>query len=283
MADTTPADASQTYTVLEIAGLLDMPARRVRSLVAEGIVHPHRTDRGKYRFSFTDLVVMRSVAELLHAGVKISRVRAAVTELRTQLPADVDLSAASLDARGRRVVASLDGTSWEPESGQTVLAFDVDGSRAEAERITLARPVDEPAGDDARAWYAWADAIEADDPVAAEDAYRRAIAADPGLADAHLNLGRLLHAGGAVRDALDEYQLALKLDPDDPTATFNLGVALDDLGHDHEAIEAYERALALAPRFADALFNLAAVYERIEREDLAIRHLRAYRKLVEGQ
>ena len=46
MADTTPADAAQTYTVLEIAGLLGVPARTVRMLVAEGIVQPLRTDRG---------------------------------------------------------------------------------------------------------------------------------------------------------------------------------------------------------------------------------------------
>jgi len=283
MADPTPADVAQTYTVLEIAGLLDVPARTLRVLVAEGIVHPCRTDRGKYRFSFTDLVVLRSIADLVHAGVKVARIRSAVAELRTQLPDDVDLSAASLDAHGRTVVASLDGTTWEPESGQTVLTFDVGDVRAEADRITLARPVGEPEGDDARAWSAWADAVEDDDPVAAEDAYRRSVAADPDHADAHLNLGRLLHAGGAVSDALDEYLAALALDPDDPTAAFNVGVAYDDLRDDTRAVDAYERALDLAPRFADAQFNLAAVYERMGRKDLAIRHLRAYRDLIDGR
>lgn len=98
-----------------------------------------------------------------------------------------------------------------------------------------------------------------------------------------MNLGRLLHAAGAVRDALDEYEAARAIEGDDATTYYNIGVASQDLGGLGGAIAAYEQAIELAPRFADARYNLAASYEELGNETLAFQHFREYKELLEGR
>ncbi len=205
-----------------------------------------------------------------------------MASLSRQLPAEVDLAQAHLDAPGGRVVVHLDAAAWEPDSGQTIMDLDLDGMADRADAVVEARTGTVEDGS-ALAWYVAADTIEADDPAAAEAAYRKAIALDPTIAEAHLNLGRLLHAGGATREALEHYRRALAIHPDDATTLYNIGVASQDLGADDEAIAAYERAIELAPRFADARYNIATLYERRGEEALAVQHLREYRDLVEGR
>ena len=96
-------------------------------------------------------------------------------------------------------------------------------------------------------WYELACEVEISDPEEAQEAYERAIALDPNHADAHVNLGRLLHEQKAPAAAEKHYRAALNADPEHDTAAFNLGVALEDLGRMREATEAYELALALDP------------------------------------
>ncbi|HEY4055044.1 MAG TPA: tetratricopeptide repeat protein [Kofleriaceae bacterium] len=147
-------------------------------------------------------------------------------------------------------------------------------------------------GTSATAWYERGCAAEAVDLAAAEACYRRAIAGRPDHADAHNNLGRLLHempvaAGGGAVAAEAHYRLALCASPDVALYWFNLGVAIEDQGRASEAIAAYERALAIDSSLADAHFNLARQYEELGRrtsDELtlhrAVRHLVRYRDLA---
>lgn len=142
-------------------------------------------------------------------------------------------------------------------------------------------------GTSATVWYERGCAEEAADPAAAEACYRRAIAGRPDHADAHNNLGRLLHEqpGGAPA-AESHYRLALCASPDVALYWFNLGVAIEDQGRGSEAISAYQRALAIDNSLADAHFNIARQYEALGRKTSdeltlhrAVRHLVRYRDL----
>ena len=66
-----------------------------------------------------------------------------------------------------------------------------------------------------------------------------------------------------------------------PTAAFNLGTALEDLGRRADAIAAYRRALEADEDFADAHFNLARLYEEAGKRTAALRHLKAYKLLID--
>lgn len=123
-------------------------------------------------------------------------------------------------------------------------------------------------------------ALEESQPELAREAYRRALALDPNYADAHVNLGRLLHEAGHPEAAQDHYRIALACRPEDSTAAFNLGVALEDLGRNPDAIEAYERALTADASNADAHYNVARLYEQAGKPEAAILHLRVYRQLT---
>ena len=99
------------------------------------------------------------------------------------------------------------------------------------------------------------------DPERAESSYRQVIAQAPQHADAHINLGRILHERGDLPAAEEHYRRALAIRPHDPTASFNLGVVLEDGGHHADALEAYQRAIAADERNADAHYNAARLYD----------------------
>jgi tetratricopeptide (TPR) repeat protein len=188
-----------------------------------------------------------------------------------------------ITVEGNRVVVADGSARWQPESGQALLDF---GIAELAEKVApiareAFREVQED-GDDLSAddWYEWGCELEAAAPDEARDAYRRALVLDPRHADAHVNLGRLLHESGDPSGALAHYEDAMLARPDDATAAFNVGVALEDLGRVPEALSAYEKAVALEPGNADAHYNAASLYERQGRVQDALRHLKSYRSLL---
>lgn len=143
-------------------------------------------------------------------------------------------------------------------------------------------------GTPATSWYDTGCRLEASDPPRAIAAYERALAGCPGLADAHNNLGRLLHDAGSLAGAESSYRLAICADAGVALYWFNLGVVVEDQGRRAEAISVYERAIELDDRIADAHYNLARLLELTARrtgDDLllqrAVRHLLRYRALTQ--
>jgi len=134
----------------------------------------------------------------------------------------------------------------------------------------------------AEQWFHLACELEETSPLEARQAYLQAIALDPSLADAHLNLGRLEHEAGELGKAEMHYRRAVQCDPDDAIAHYNLAVLLEDRGHEDEAIQAYAQAIARDPEgAADAHYNLGLLMESRGRRDEAMRHLMAARRLYE--
>jgi tetratricopeptide (TPR) repeat protein len=142
-------------------------------------------------------------------------------------------------------------------------------------------------GTSATSWYELGCRLEAGEPARAIAAYERAVAGRPDFADAHNNLGRLLHDAGSAGAAEASYRRAIDADPGVALYWFNLGVAVEDQGRCAEAIAAYERAIELRADAADAHYNLARLLELTARrtgDDLllqrAVRHLLRYRELT---
>ncbi len=273
------------YSTRDVAELLGLSPSRVRAFVNEGFIAPERDARGAYRFSFQDLVLVRTARELTDARVPARRVLAALRHLRDRLPAGQPLSAVRVAAEGDRVVVRDADASWHPESGQATFDFSV------AEIAAGVAPLERRNGERAAGtvvesaeWFDLGLDLESvGEQRRAADAYREALRLDSRNGAAHINLGRLLLEQGACAAAETHFRQAFAIDPGDETANYNLGVVLEDLGRDDEALVHYTRAVKTEPGFADAHYNLAMLYEKRGNTAAALRHLARYRALTAGR
>ena len=277
------------YSTAEVARILGLSPGQVRGYVRAGFLSPERGDDGEMRFSFPDLVFLRTARGLISARVPPRRIRRALERLREQLPEDRPLNAVRIGMEGSRIVVEDGARRWQPESGQALFDFDAADLALEAAPLESARDAFEQArrrkASDAGVltaedWFEWGCELEPTDAAQARDAYEKALELDPDHASSHVNLGRLLHEAGEPAAAEPHYRRALEVRSDDPTAAYNLGVALEDLGKLPEALLAYQKAVRLEPDNADAHFNAASLAERLGRDAEAVRHLAAYRKLT---
>lgn len=270
-----------SYDTCEVTRLLHVPRSRIYSLVRSGVVTPLRSSRHDYRFTFADLVVLRTARDLTAAGVAPGRVLRSLRSLQRQLPLGRPLTSLRIVARGRRVVVQEGREQRDAETGQLLLDFPADTPPADVvPSVRQVAPVGEDTGSGAIDWYEIGSEMESFAPDDAIEAYRQALEFDPGDADAHINLGRMLHERGDIAVAERHYRAALRARPHDVTARYNLGVALEDLGRLPEARGAYQEVVLADPQHADAWFNLAGVLEQIGRKSEAVRCLKAYRALV---
>ena len=283
--------SDQRFSLREAARILEVPEARLRGLARAGFLASQRGPVGALSFGFRDLLLLRTTKGLLESGVPMRRIRRIWDSLREQLAAGLPLTSISIHTDGEDVVASDGGTRWQPDSGQLLLNFEaseIAERAAEAARFTNARiaadaaalPDDEDdQGPTAEEWYEAGCALETTSPDRAREAYERALELEPSMADARVNLGRLLHVAGETGRAEPQYREAAMLDPGDPTPHFNLGVLLEEVGRRDEAVHAYRQAILRDPDFADAHCNLGLLLESLGRRQEAVRHLSAARKL----
>lgn len=289
------SERTHGYTTRQAADASGLSTSKVLSWTRAGVLTPSKAADGEYLFSFQDVVLLRTARGLLEADVPARRIRSAVKALRAQLPADQPLSGVRIAALGARVLVRERGNLWEPDSGQLQLDFDVasPGSPADADAV-LPTAGDAPAdtadvalpaahyrtvADTADDWYDRGVDLEATDPARAAEAYARALELDGDHADAHLNLGRLLHEAGDLNGAEGHYRAAKAAAPASAQASFNLGVVLEDQGRPVHAIAAYREALRLDQAMAAAHYNLGRLLEARGDRAGAMHHLAVYRRL----
>lgn len=85
--------------------------------------------------------------------------------------------------------------------------------------------------------------------------FEKALAMEPALELAHLDLGILDAAAGKNDEALRELSAAVKLAPDDPTAHWHMGRLYRAMGRTAEAKAEFERSSSLHQAANDALVN----------------------------
>ncbi len=265
------------YNVRDVEKLVHLPRSAIRALVEAGFVSPARGPRNAWLFSFQDLIVLRTAQALTAAKVPRKRITRSVKELRRHLPESMPLSGLSISAEADSVVVREGSRCWQAESGQYLLVFEGDpddGSLSVLERKSTEPPAS------AEDWLERGALLEAGDPDGAREAYEQAIAADPRLLKARINLGCLLHEAGRLDRAEQVYRDAIRASGHDPVLLYDLGVLLQDLNRKKEAVEAYQTALRADPRFADCHYNLAILCEGLGKPKEAIQHMSEYRRLT---
>jgi tetratricopeptide (TPR) repeat protein len=268
------------YTSVEVEKILNLPRGRIRSFVRAGLITPTR-ERRSLRFSFKDLILLKTAKALCDSSVPSQRIARILTSLKRQVPPDRHLSTVKIFADGRRIVVWDGKASWQPDSGQFMFNFAasavVKPMVKKRTRADLPKP-----GLTAEHWFNLGLELESDSVEEALRAYVMAIELDPQMSRAHLNLGKLYHDAKDFKQAEKHYRAAAAMCPDDAAPLFNLGVLMEDLSRPLEAARAYRQAIKADDRFADAHYNLGLVCEALGNKTEAVFHLRAARKLYRG-
>lgn len=110
--------------------------------------------------------------------------------------------------------------------------------------------------------------------------HERALALNPGLVQAHLNLISIYGRTGEAGKAEDHYRSALAAQPNLPELHYNYGVLLVSLDRIGEAKAAFQRSLEIQPSYAEAHHNYAVLIEREGRLEEAASH---YRQAIESR
>jgi tetratricopeptide (TPR) repeat protein len=273
-----PADEMHAYNTKDLERLFGLPAAAVRSLTRAGHISPIKRG-GRLHYSFQDLLMLRTASALRSANISATKINRTLQTLRATLPSGAALNQRSLTALGNQIAIREGKMLWESESGQYVLALDI-GEAKGGLHVISRQGAAPPSAESADECFAKAFALEEDNPQGAIAAYEACLKADPEHLEARTNLGRLLHIAGRLADAERVYRSA---DQADPLLAFNLAVLLEDLNREPEAIQSYREALTLDPDLADAHFNLARLYERAHDPKASLRHLLAYRRMIDRQ
>jgi tetratricopeptide (TPR) repeat protein len=274
-------DVSHDVSFAKLQSMLGVSRRLVDGLIDLGLVTPTRGPRNVLRFTFQDVVLLRTALQLRTAKTTPRKLREALARLKRQLPDELPLSGIRVAAEGDAIVVKTGPSRWDAITGQMLLDFEVAEVRGDVVLLDASPERKSVAAAQAQERYELAEQLVSTDTDAAERHYRRAIelAPEPFYA-AFVDLGALLceqeHQCGKALEVFDE---ALLHFPDDAILHFNRAVALDTMGRLEEAKASYERCLALNPDYADAHHNLAMLLDKGGDRRGLIRHLNAYRRL----
>jgi len=275
----------QEYTFAAVSRILGVPEAKLRYWSQSGFVGPSRRRGARQTFTFKDLVAVRAAKELVERGFSPAQIRNALDAVRAALPTvDRPLERLRVAWDGSTLTLVSDGAAFEV-TGQRLFDFGLADLAARAASVTaIPTPRPTPADGVERSAYQWfslaltQEAAGKDEEAAT--AYRHALAADPGLAAAHNNLGTLAYRAGDAGAARASFEAALALDPDQTEARYNLARILHELGEVELAASELRRVVQTSPDFADAHYNLATALEHLGSQRQAVEHLQRYLDLT---
>ena len=264
----------QEYSLADLKRLFGLPPALVRRLSEVGFITspiPEGKKGGKSLYTFQDLTVLRVAGALKASKMSTRKIVSALEQVRGAIPTG-RMPAVALAASGKDVAVREGAREWEA-SGQYALPL--------ATR-PVAKPVAEikraaPAAEIAQEHFQRGHLLEDSDVNAARAAYLSALSVQEDHLEARINLGRLLHLDGKLKEAEHMYRQARA---SSAILSFNLATLLEDLEREDEAVTAYREALVLDPLLGDAHFNLSRLHEKANRPREALRHLLAYKRHI---
>src|SRR5262245_53710117 len=120
--------------------------------------------------------------------------------------------------------------------------------------------------------------LEGGDASKAVDFFRQALALQPTLLEAHLNLANAYLLANQPDNVLQQTRQALQLDPNSAAAHYLAGCAYLRLGQAEEALKSFQQSHRIDPAVTALNFQLALAHERLRSEEhtselQSLRHL----------
>ncbi|OGW79742.1 MAG: hypothetical protein A3G33_01680 [Omnitrophica bacterium RIFCSPLOWO2_12_FULL_44_17] len=162
----------------------------------------------------------------------------------------------ALNSFGRSLELNPNDAETEYNLGQTYLGMnDLSRARSHFERACELKP--EHLG----ATYGLGLVLDATGDPAAAQMFRKVIAKDPQMADAHFHLGSIYYGTNRYLEAENEFQQAVTLQPANISAYYNLGLARIQQEKWESAREAFKQMLEDSAMRPKALYQIAFSYE----------------------
>jgi tetratricopeptide (TPR) repeat protein len=267
---------------------------RLRYLERWGLIRPERVAAGERFYAFADLAVLRHASAELAKGVPFRSVVRDLRGMRQRQLADAPGAQLSFDFQGVRETPPAKVIALTVRPAPAVDPQTAPETRTETGTASLAPGLGPglgpapPAEDPQRlaraaACFAEGASLDTGDPTrddAAMAAYRQAVALDPTMTAALVNLANIHYARDRAIEAEALYEKALAIDPSSFEGQYNLGNVLHDSARFEAAARCYRGALAIDPSYADAHFYLAVTLEKLGRSSDAKPHWVAYRRLA---
>ena len=114
------SSAAGRFQTRDVVQLLKISRRQLQYWSQTGLVEPSsKTPGGHSRYTFEDLVALKTAKRLIDSGVSIQRIRTSMTALRSILPTvRRPLAELVLVATGDVVLVFREGTAFDAISGQ---------------------------------------------------------------------------------------------------------------------------------------------------------------------
>lgn len=288
----------ELYSLKDVCRIFEQKESRLRYWVQSGFLWPSVRKKGKFFYTFEDLIQIRTALELLANKVPMKSIRMALKHLRENMPEELLRNRSRVYSDGRSVVIDDGSCRFEPFSGQTVIDFDLvsledriaevvelfprqGSSDLDQEAVPNLVEVEATLPDGFmssgyRLFKMGLESEESENTEKAEELYRQAIDDEPTLAAAYTNLGNLMYEKGKIEDAKHCYSQAVKFDPEQVEAKYNLANLHNDEGDDERALTHLRRIVERHPGFVDAHFNLGVFLENIGGHAQAKIHFEKY-------
>ena len=154
---------AQGYSLRDLQSLLGVSRRVLTGLIDAGLVAPSRGRHNELRFSFQDVVLLRTAFQLQSAKIPARRILQALSRLKELMPEETPLSGVRLRAVADAVVAQAGHTRWDASSGQLLFDFgEPDVARDAREVIAMENaPANRAAREkQAQEWYVLAEQLQ---------------------------------------------------------------------------------------------------------------------------
>lgn len=108
------------YSCQQVMGITGLTRRQLSYWRKTGLIAPQSQTRGGHaRYTFADLLILKTAKKLIDAGVSVQRIRKSIASLSNFLPScTTPLSELSLVATGDMILVLHQETAFEALSGQ---------------------------------------------------------------------------------------------------------------------------------------------------------------------
>lgn len=116
----TPSNNENLFSASQICTISGLSRRQLQYWDKSGLINPsHRTGGGHGRYTFSDLISIRTAKKLIDAGVSVQRLRKSIGQLKRILPSiKKPLETLTLVATGDVILVFYEDTAFEAISGQ---------------------------------------------------------------------------------------------------------------------------------------------------------------------